>query len=207
MIDPWLCSWFRRPATWSCRSRRKDIRCLICVADYLRERDPQERRRMMVSARFVFKDQLSQSCSIAMHVIACHDDMGKNRICVACNKRCASEQGAFIHQTTRCKQLEHLQPSSQPSTATGASSSTTVTVDPMQQYAELDVPTHPSSLPVATHSSYRPCVVCMNGDPVCAILPCGHRALCENCAREGVWLQHCPICRQKIQRVAVIYDI
>ena len=49
LIDPWLRSWFRRPATWSCRSRRKDIRCLICVADYLRERDPQERRRMRVS--------------------------------------------------------------------------------------------------------------------------------------------------------------
>ena len=124
LIDPWLCSWFRRPATWSCR--RKDIRCLVCVADYLRERDPQERRRMRVNARFVFKDQRSQSCSIATHVIACHDDMGENRICVACKKRCASEHGVFIHQTTSCKQLEHLQPSSQPSTATGASSSTTV---------------------------------------------------------------------------------
>ena len=99
LIDPWLCNSGQRPATWCCR--RKKTRCLICVADYLRERDPQERRRMRLSARAVFEDRRSQNFSIAQHVIACHDDMGSSRICVACKKRCCSEQGAFIHQTTK----------------------------------------------------------------------------------------------------------
>ena len=106
LLDPWLSCWFRRPATWSCR--RKDTRCLICVADYLRERDPKERLWMRVRAKCVFADLPSQNCSIAQHVIACHDDMGTERLCVACHRRCASEGGLFVHQTTSCKKLRRL---------------------------------------------------------------------------------------------------
>eukprot|EP01098_Paradermamoeba_levis_P010461 TRINITY_DN4390_c0_g2_i2.p1 TRINITY_DN4390_c0_g2~~TRINITY_DN4390_c0_g2_i2.p1 ORF type:complete len:199 (-),score=64.21 TRINITY_DN4390_c0_g2_i2:173-742(-) len=47
------------------------------------------------------------------------------------------------------------------------------------------------------------CIVCMENKINTALLECGHRALCYDCAVE---LEICPICRQKIVRVIKLYD-
>ena len=49
----------------------------------------------------------------------------------------------------------------------------------------------------------RECVVCLEGKPVMALVPCGHRVLCESC---HVGLQTCPICMTPVESVLKIFD-
>ncbi|KAF6775601.1 hypothetical protein AHF37_05449 [Paragonimus kellicotti] len=48
----------------------------------------------------------------------------------------------------------------------------------------------------------KTCCVCLNAVPDCALDPCGHVAMCYNCA---VGLTDCPVCRRHVQRVLRIY--
>ena len=47
------------------------------------------------------------------------------------------------------------------------------------------------------------CVVCLDGEAVVAILPCGHRCVCEGCAT--LQMTQCPMCRQPVQDMKRIF--
>ena len=47
------------------------------------------------------------------------------------------------------------------------------------------------------------CVVCLEGEAVVAILPCGHRCVCEGCAT--LQMTQCPMCRQPVQDMKRIF--
>ena len=49
------------------------------------------------------------------------------------------------------------------------------------------------------------CVVCMTAAATHALLPCGHRSICEQCAKKfGVGSQ-CPVCRKSVDDVSKIF--
>ncbi len=54
-----------------------------------------------------------------------------------------------------------------------------------------------------TAESKDACVVCMNNEKKCAIVPCGHRCLCYSCSRSK--LATCPICRKIVSSIIAIY--
>jgi len=61
----------------------------------------------------------------------------------------------------------------------------------------------PQQQPQASSSK---CVACSEAIATMAIVPCGHKCLCEPClARGGGHLSLCPICRCKIQSILRIY--
>ena len=47
------------------------------------------------------------------------------------------------------------------------------------------------------------CVVCLEGEAVMAIMPCGHRCVCEGCATLN--MTQCPMCRQPVQDMKRIF--
>ena len=47
------------------------------------------------------------------------------------------------------------------------------------------------------------CVVCLDNLPTMAVLPCGHRCLCEGCAT--LELSRCPMCRQPVDDTKRIF--
>jgi serine/threonine protein kinase len=47
------------------------------------------------------------------------------------------------------------------------------------------------------------CVVCLEGEAVVAIMPCGHRCVCEGCAT--LQMLQCPMCRQPVQDMKRIF--
>ena len=49
------------------------------------------------------------------------------------------------------------------------------------------------------------CVVCLDKAATHAIVPCGHRAVCETCGDKLKVGQPCPVCRKKIEDVRRIY--
>jgi serine/threonine protein kinase len=46
------------------------------------------------------------------------------------------------------------------------------------------------------------CVVCLTAEPVMALMPCGHRCACAQCAPS---LRTCPICRSPVQEAKRIF--
>ena len=50
----------------------------------------------------------------------------------------------------------------------------------------------------------RECVVCLDGEPTFAVVPCGHRCLCEGC--RGAAARECPLCRGPSQGTMRIYE-
>jgi serine/threonine protein kinase len=46
------------------------------------------------------------------------------------------------------------------------------------------------------------CVVCLTAEPVMALMPCGHRCACVDCAPS---LRMCPICRCPVQEAKRIF--
>ena len=46
------------------------------------------------------------------------------------------------------------------------------------------------------------CVICLSGEPVMALMPCGHRCACAEC---GPTLETCPLCRTAVQEAKRIY--
>ena len=47
------------------------------------------------------------------------------------------------------------------------------------------------------------CVICMAAEAVVAMIPCGHRCLCESCLKLD--LPQCPMCRQPVADARRIY--
>ncbi len=58
------------------------------------------------------------------------------------------------------------------------------------------------SLSIATASQ---CVVCMSAERSHAMIPCGHKCLCINCATNIVF-NECPLCRTDVQFICEIYE-
>jgi hypothetical protein len=48
-----------------------------------------------------------------------------------------------------------------------------------------------------------PCVVCTDNQPCCIILPCAHMVLCVQCSRKVD--DHCPVCRERVEEIKVVY--
>ena len=48
------------------------------------------------------------------------------------------------------------------------------------------------------------CVVCLDGVPSYAVVPCGHRCLCKGC--RGAAARECPVCRTPSQRTMRIFE-
>ena len=61
---------------------------------------------------------------------------------------------------------------------------------------------------VKRKAAERTCVICLGNEPTHAIIPCGHRCLCSDCAtsvsRKGGG--KCPICRANIHTIFKIFD-
>ena len=97
LVDSWTpMTWpLRRPSSWP---KRRKFRCPICIIRYIQETDRKQRRTLKGNAYTIFEDLPSQCCSMGWHVQSCHTDGGRQRVCVACGKRCASEEGMFKHQ-------------------------------------------------------------------------------------------------------------
>ena len=55
---------------------------------------------------------------------------------------------------------------------------------------------------VSTNSGSE-CVVCLGGEAVVAIMPCGHRCVCEGCAT--LQMLQCPMCRQPVEDTKRIF--
>ena len=51
-------------------------------------------------------------------------------------------------------------------------------------------------------SLHNECVVCLSGEPVMALMPCGHGCACTEC---GPLLQTCPLCRTAVQEAKRIF--
>ena len=63
----------------------------------------------------------------------------------------------------------------------------------------------PPTIPI-TPAAAEPllCVVCLDEERACVMVPCGHRVLCTSCAAER-W-DECPVCRAKCDSVMRVYD-
>ena len=63
----------------------------------------------------------------------------------------------------------------------------------------------PPTIPI-TPAATEPllCVVCLDEERACVMVPCGHRVLCTSCAA-GQW-DECPVCRAKCDSVMRVYD-
>ena len=55
----------------------------------------------------------------------------------------------------------------------------------------------------ASTKSGTECVVCLEGEAVLAIMPCGHRCVCEGCAT--LQIPRCPMCRQPVENFKRIF--
>tara|TARA_B100002019_G_C21087341_1_gene506839 strand:+ start:55 stop:813 length:759 start_codon:yes stop_codon:yes gene_type:complete len=60
---------------------------------------------------------------------------------------------------------------------------------------------------VGAMKSLKPqqCVVCLSAAASHALLPCGHRAICEQCSKNFGVGKACPVCRKGVDDVAKIY--
>ena len=58
------------------------------------------------------------------------------------------------------------------------------------------------SVSAATESQ---CIVCMSAERSHAMIPCGHKCLCINCATDKVF-NECPMCRASVQCIYEIYE-
>ena len=55
------------------------------------------------------------------------------------------------------------------------------------------------------------CVVCLNNEPCCVLVPCGHKKMCATCAEmytfnSGSKKAKCPICRCDIAVFVVVFE-
>ena len=108
LIEPWLrdgilddpIPWGQFPATWPSLSRRRTLRCLVCISDCIRNRRVWRIKRPAKSIQ-VWEVRSSTWCSLRHHVITCHADMQGHRICSVCAKICASPEGCVMHQTLK----------------------------------------------------------------------------------------------------------
>ena len=50
----------------------------------------------------------------------------------------------------------------------------------------------------------RECVVCLDGEPTYAVLPCGHRCLCAGCREAAA--RECPLCRAPANGTVRIFE-
>jgi hypothetical protein len=72
----------------------------------------------------------------------------------------------------------------------------------------------PVSFTKSTHGqgseAERPdeCVVCFDGPQSAVCVPCGHNAVCMNCAQELLdTTRLCPVCRQQVREVIRLYRV
>lgn len=47
------------------------------------------------------------------------------------------------------------------------------------------------------------CVICIDAPPTYIIAPCGHKCVCEVCARK---IEMCPLCRGEVENVFKVYE-
>jgi len=60
------------------------------------------------------------------------------------------------------------------------------------------------SAPSLESRRHKPeCVVCLSKPPVIALLPCGHKCVCQDC---DPMLERCPVCRARVLTTARIYE-
>lgn len=75
--------------------------------------------------------------------------------------------------------------------------------DPVARHSAESDPVNSNSTPDA--SDARECVVCftnVNRRELCALVPCGHACVCNQC---GGALSACPLCRSRVERVMRIF--
>jgi len=54
-----------------------------------------------------------------------------------------------------------------------------------------------------TNDKQGQCVICWEGTPCYALVPCGHLLLCQRCAGRNI--EHCPVCRRKVGASLRVY--
>jgi len=61
------------------------------------------------------------------------------------------------------------------------------------------------STKVTTNNSNSVCSICLDKEATNAIVPCGHRCLCDDCGNR-TRIRICPICRSPINQLVKIFD-
>ena len=61
------------------------------------------------------------------------------------------------------------------------------------------------STKATTSNSNSVCSICLDQEAVNAILPCGHRCLCDACVNP-TQIRICPICRSPVNQIVKIFD-
>ena len=56
--------------------------------------------------------------------------------------------------------------------------------------------------PASTNLVTNECAICLDDDAEYAVVPCGHRCLCENCSKA---VSQCPVCRGAIAAVLRVF--
>lgn len=77
--------------------------------------------------------------------------------------------------------------------------------DRIEQINNLPFAPVPAILPLLPLSSQNVCAICKSNRSTYALVPCGHRALCEEC-QESLEQQRCPICAQPFDTTLRIWD-
>ena len=81
-----------------------------------------------------------------------------------------------------------------------------------QSVFETNTQAAPESLPypstLATRSATQSeCVICMDAKTTHLIVPCGHKCICAQCAKEVDQTNSCPVCRQDIIMVVPVFEM
>ena len=50
------------------------------------------------------------------------------------------------------------------------------------------------------------CCICLTKARTHAIIPCGHKCICADCAKKPMPRNKCPLCRKKVQHICEIFD-
>lgn len=76
-------------------------------------------------------------------------------------------------------------------------------VDVLTSGVPDEEPEEPKPQPPSQQQEDPSCVICLDNPPTHALIPCGHRVLCDDCI--GLRLEECPICRTARQGVLRIF--
>ncbi len=64
----------------------------------------------------------------------------------------------------------------------------------------------PSGVDIATDDNKNACVVCLENEKKCAVVPCGHQCLCFKCSDVNRLERKCPMCRGAVEKIIPIYQ-
>ena len=81
-----------------------------------------------------------------------------------------------------------------------------VALAPQGQGLKRPKPNAPHHADVPAAPGQAECSICLENRAACALVPCGHRCVCNGCAANEALLKSCPLCRTPVQHAMFIYE-